>query len=102
MTATATRESLLHGFADLTDMNQLSALEQERQERMIEVYAIKDRLARDGCPTPLKVIKNALLMPEEAARVATKFSYPDVRLSLMPNPWPKKKKGKKGKKGKKK
>lgn len=68
---------------------------------MLEVYSIKERLARDGCTANLKTIKKALLVPEEPLRVPGTFEYPNPGVNLMKNPWPKKKKGKK-KKGKKK
>jgi hypothetical protein len=32
---------------------------------MLEVLILKNRLVRDGCPANLKVIKRALLIPEE-------------------------------------
>lgn len=69
---------------------------------MLEVYSIKEKLAQDGCPANLKVIKKALLQTEEPLRVPGQFTYPDPGVGLMKNPWPKKKKSKKGKKKKRK
>lgn len=68
----------------------------------MEVFSIKDRLAHDGCQSNLKVIKRAILMPEECQVRAGEFKYPDPSTMLMQDPSPKKKKKKKGKKGKKK
>lgn len=95
------REPLLPDFKDLSDMNTRDDKDQFRQEQMLEVYSIKERLARDGCQAQLKTIKKALLVPEEPLRVPGVFSYPDPGVNLMKNPFPKKKKKKKGK-GKKK
>jgi len=64
------------------------------------VHSIKDRLSHDGCASNLKVIKKAILMPEDDQRIALTFKYPTPAAGLMVNPDPKKKKGKK--KGKKK
>jgi hypothetical protein len=75
--------------------------DQYRQEQMLDVYNIKERLARDGCAANLKTIKKALLVPDEPLRVPGEFKYPDAGVNLMKNPWPKRKRGKK-KKGKKK
>ena len=75
--------------------------ERYRQEQMLDVYSMKERLAHEGLPANLKTIKKALLIPEEATRLPNSFSYPDAKVGLMANPWPKKKKSKK-KKGKKK
>lgn len=67
---------------------------------MLDVYSIKERLARDGCPTPLKTIMRAMLISEEPLRLPSAFSYPNPRTGLMANPWPKKKKKSKKKKKK--
>lgn len=69
---------------------------------MTIVHSIKDRLSRDGCPSNLKVIKKAVMMPEDEQRTALTFVYPTPSAGLMVNPNPAKKKKKKGKKGKKK
>jgi hypothetical protein len=63
--------------------------------------SIKERLAEDGYQANLKVIKKALLIPEEQLRIPGEFVYPHPGSNLMKNPWPKKTKKKK-KKGKKK
>ena len=68
---------------------------------MLEVLSIKERLAQDGYPANLKVIKKAIFMPEEQLRLPGTFIYPHPGVNLMKNPWPKKTKKKK-KKGKKK
>jgi hypothetical protein len=67
---------------------------------MQELHSIKDRLTNDGCPINLNVIKKALFLPEEEVRNPSSFVYPNPKLSLMVNPFPKviKKKKKKGKK----
>lgn len=76
--------------------------DQYRQEQMLDVYSIKERLARDGCQAQLKTIKKALLVPDEPLRVPGTFQYPHPGVNLMKNPFPKKKKKKgKGKKKKK-
>lgn len=74
--------------------------DQERQNSLLDVYSVKERLARDGCPTPLKVIKRAMLVDEEPLRVTSGYQYPDLKVGLMVNPWPKKKKKSKKKKKK--
>jgi hypothetical protein len=56
----------------------------------------------DGCASNLKVIRKAVLMPEEEQRLSNAFVYPTPGAGLMANPWPKKKKKKGKKKGKKK
>ena len=48
----------------------------------------------------MKVIKRALLLPDEPLRVPGTFVYPNPGVGLMKNPWPKKVKKKKGKKKK--
>ena len=68
---------------------------------MLEVYSIKERLARDGQPCNLKILKKALLIPDEPLRVPGTFQYPSPGVNLMINPDKKvKKKKKKGKKKK--
>lgn len=94
------RTPVLYGFKDVADMISKDGADQFRQEQMLEVYSIKERLAHDGCPANLKTLKRALLMPEEGSRCASAFSYPNPKSGLMANPWPKKTKKKK-KKGKK-
>lgn len=98
---TAPRDPLLPDFKNLSDMITKDDKDQYRQEQMLDVYNIKERLARDNCVANLKTIKKALLVPDEPLRVPGEFKYPDPGVNLMKNPWPKKKKGKK-KKGKKK
>lgn len=73
-----------------------------RQEQMTIVHSIKDRLSHDGCASNLKVIKKAVMMPEDEQRIALTFKYPTPSAGLMVNPNPAKKKKKKGKKKKKK
>ena len=51
------REPLLPSFADLTDMITKDDKDQYRQEQMLEVYSIKERLARDGQFANMKTIK---------------------------------------------
>lgn len=63
------RESILPEFKDTSDMLTRDGGDQHRQEQMLEVYSIKERLARDGCTANLKTLKKALLMPEEPLRV---------------------------------
>ena len=94
------REPLLPDLRNISEMITKDGVDQERQESLLDVYSIKDRLARDGCPTPLKVIKRAMLMSEEPLRVPSGFSYPNPKVGLMVNPWPKKKKKSKKKKKK--
>lgn len=67
---------------------------------MEEVQIIKERLAHDGCFVNLKVLKKALLMPEEPLRIPSSYVYPTPKAGLMINPNPKvaKKKKKKGRK----
>ena len=95
------RECVLPDIKDLSEMITKDDKDRARQEQMLEVYSIKERLARDGCNVDLKTIKKALLIPDEATRVPGLFSYPDPGANLMKNPDPKKKKGKKSKKKKK-
>jgi hypothetical protein len=78
------------------------ATEQFRKEQMMIVHSIKDRLSHDGCASNLKVIKKAVMMPEDEQRIALTFKYPTPSAGLMVNPNPAKKKKKKGKKKKKK
>lgn len=78
------------------------ATETFRQEQMTIVHSIKDRLSHDGCASNLKVIKKAVMMPEDEQRIALTFKYPTPSAGLMVNPNPAKKKKKKGKKKKKK
>ena len=78
------------------------AVDQYRQDEMLELMSIKERLAHDGCHSNLKVLQRALLIPEDAIRVPGTFIYPNVTAGLMVNPFPKKTKKKKGKKGGKK
>ena len=99
--ANPSREPVLPDFKNLSEMITKDDKDQYRQEQMLDVYNIKERLARDGCAANLKTIKKALLVPDEPLRVPGEFKYPDAGVNLMKNPWPKKKKGKK-KKGKKK
>lgn len=40
---------------------------------MLEVYSIKERLARDGYNCDLKTLKKALLIPDEPVRVPGTF-----------------------------
>lgn len=94
------REPLLPDLRNVSEMITKDGVDQERQESLLDVYSIKDRLARDGCPTPLKVIKRAMLMSEEPLRVPSGFQYPNPKVGLMVNPWPKKKKKSKKKKKK--
>lgn len=95
------REPVIAAFKDVSDKHRSDGQDAFRQNQMLEVYNLKERLARDNCPTQMRTIKKALLIPEEASRIPSKFTYPDPKNSLMPNPWPKKKKKSK-KKGKKK
>lgn len=75
------------------------ATDQYRQDQLEEVYSVQNRLALDGCYSSLKVIKKALLMPEELVRKPSEFTYPNPVMTLMQSPFPKKeKKKKKGKK----
>lgn len=61
--AVAFRESILPQLNDVSEMLTKDAIDQFRQEQMLEVYSIKERLAHDGCPINLKAIKRALLIP---------------------------------------
>ena len=74
--------------------------DQYRQDQMDEVYSVQNRLAQDGCPSNLKVIQKALLLPEELIRRPGDYHFPNPVMTLMKSPWPKKEKKKK-KKGKK-
>lgn len=66
---------------------------------MTDVNEMKDRLAQDGCQVNLKTIQKALMMPEANLRYPSSFQYPNPKVGLMVNPWPKVvKKKKKGKK----
>lgn len=96
------REPVLPDLPDLSEKITKDATEQYRQEQLMEVFSIKDRLAHDGCQSNLKVIQRAILMPQESQVQAGLFKYPDPSTMLMQDPNPKKKKKKKGKKGKKK
>jgi hypothetical protein len=100
--STVTRESLLPVISDMTEMISKDGLDQYRQEEMLELIGIKERLAHDGCHSNLKVLQRALLIPEEDIRVPGSFIYPTPSAGLMVNPFPKKKSKKKGKKGGKK
>ena len=94
------REPVLPELADIQEKMTKDATEQYRQEQLNEVYSIKERLAREGQPSNLKVITKAILMPEEMQINPTQFKYPDISELLMKDPSPRAKKGKK--KGKKK
>lgn len=69
----AKREALLPDFKDLSEMLTKDDKDQYRQEQMLDVYSIKERLARDGCQAQLKTIKKALLVPDEPLRVPGTF-----------------------------
>ena len=96
------REPVLPDLKNVAAKINRDATEQFRQEQMAIVHSIKDRLSRDGCASNLKVIKKAVLMPEDEQRLALTFKYPTPSAGLMVNPDPKKKGKKKGKKKKKK
>ena len=77
------RETVLPELPDLTEKITKDATEQYRQEQLMEVFSIKDRLAHDGCQSNLKVIQKAILMPEECQVQAGLFKYPDPAAMLM-------------------
>lgn len=52
-------------FKDEGSMIAYGITDEKRQEMMREVHEIKDRLARDGCQSNLKVIQKAVIMHEE-------------------------------------
>jgi hypothetical protein len=71
-----------------------------RQQQLLEIEAIKNRLAQDNCLVDITTLQKAIIMPDEFEYKPGERMYPKIEECLMPNPFPKKKK--KGKKGKKK
>lgn len=59
------REPVLPVLPDLVDKTTQDATAMGRMEQMVELHSIKNRLARDGCQSNLKVLQRALLMPED-------------------------------------
>jgi hypothetical protein len=76
-----------------------TATTQTRLKSMEEVQRLSDKLARDGVPVSVNVLKRAMLVPDEQEIKPGTREYPDPGLLLMVNPFPKAKK-KKGKKKK--
>lgn len=56
VTTTVTREPILPAFPDMTEMITKDAADQYRQDEMLELMSIKERLAHDGCHSNLKVL----------------------------------------------
>lgn len=79
-----------------------SATEQARQQNLVEMHQIKEKLAFDGCPMTMAVLQKAIMIPSDIERPPFEKRYPAAVEGLMVNPFPKPKKKKKGKKGKKK
>ena len=51
-----TREPVLPAISDMTEMITKDGIDQKRQEEMLEMMSIKERLAHDGCHSNLKVL----------------------------------------------
>lgn len=80
-----------------------SATAQARQQNLVELHQIKEKLALDGCPMTMAVLQNAIMIPGDLERPPFEKAYPAAVEGLMKLPENMKiKKKKKGKKGKKK
>ena len=51
-----TREPILPAIGDMTEMITKDDLDQKRQQEMLELTSIKERLAHDGCHSNMKVL----------------------------------------------
>lgn len=84
--------------------------EEWRKSQLNEISVIKQDLARDDVPLPVKTLERAILLPKKESLAVenpreSNSTYPEISTLLFKNPFEvkKKKKGKKkGKKGKKK
>mmetsp|Transcript_6749 Transcript_6749/g.11324 ORF Transcript_6749/g.11324 Transcript_6749/m.11324 type:complete len:82 (+) Transcript_6749:1681-1926(+) len=74
--------------------------EQVRLETMMEMQQINQKLAKEGLPINMSVLRRAMMIPDENEVKPENKQYPDPGSNLMVNPFPKPKKKKKGKKKK--